>query len=87
MAMYSLTNFEKAGIGARLKNGGVSVGVTVGGGRRRAHTRVEQESFKGEIVADKPNDDGVPKNSGSWFRQRVEHLACNEGLAFSAKLA
>lgn len=85
MAMHSLTNLDQPGIRASFKYRRVSIGVT-NGGSCGPHSRVEQECLESEVVTNKPNEYGVPKDSG-WARQCVEHLAGNMGLPILAKPA
>ncbi|PON98238.1 hypothetical protein TorRG33x02_060680 [Trema orientale] len=86
MAMQSSTNLKVPSFGAGLESGRVGIGITFGFRSRFLHLGIEEKRFIWEVVADKPDNDSVPKNS-SWARQSIEQLAGEVGLALLAELA
>lgn len=86
MAMQGFTHLEIAGISARFQGRRISVRVRLDVGRGGLHLGIEQEGFIGHVVANEPNDDGVPENS-CWARKRIKQLAGKERLAFLAEFA
>lgn len=47
---------------------------------------IKQKGFIGNVVANEPNNNGVP-NNGSGARKSIKQLASKVGLSFLAELA
>lgn len=82
--MHSLAHLEIASIGAGFKGGRVSVRVTFDVGRGLFHFGIERQGCIGHVIADEPNDDGVPEK-GCWARQSLEELAGKMRMALLAE--